>query len=128
MKRSVFIGSLAALLLAQPLFGFCEEEETIDADDLFGGGGGYFHPYVKVTGLYDDNVYRTNRNEQSDYATVFSPGIWLALPGTREKVVMLDTTNLTPAVWGGRGPWRVVYTHACFSSLRRRHYPLPGTR
>ena len=61
----------AALLLAQPLFGFCEEEETIDADDLFGGGGGYFHPYVKVTGLYDDNVYRTNRNEQSDYATVF---------------------------------------------------------
>lgn len=98
MKHSAVVFSLV-LGLAVPQFGLAEEEKT-EADELFGGGGGYIHPYVTVSGLYDDNVYRTPDNEVSDYATVFSPGIWVAVPGTRERKLNLNTSTLTP---GGLG-------------------------
>lgn len=76
------------------------EEDKIDANDLFGGGGGYIHPYINTTGMYDDNVYRTSSAEVGDYAMVYSPGIWLALPGTKEQKLRFSTSTLTP---GGLG-------------------------
>ena len=64
--------------------------------DIFGGGGGYVHPYITTAGLYDDNVYNARDDTTSDTAVVISPGIWIAVPGTREKVLDIETTNLTP--------------------------------
>lgn len=86
--------------LTTPCIGLADEGNQTGAEDLFGGGGGYFHPYVATTGMYDDNVYRTAANEVGDYATVLSPGIWMALPGTRERKLNLNTSTLTP---GGLG-------------------------
>lgn len=70
------------------------EEKTDITSSIFGGKGGYFHPYISVAGVYDDNVYRTEENETGDYAAVVSPGIWFAVPGTRKKVVNLTTSTL----------------------------------
>lgn len=100
MKRHSTILPFVAVLLALPTVGFAEEEKAIDVDDLFGGGGGYVHPYVVTTGMYEDNVYQTSKNEISDYATIFSPGIWLALPGVREKAASPTTA---PRTTGGVG-------------------------
>ena len=88
------------LALTMPVAAMAEEEKALNAEDLFGGGGGYFHPYVTVSGMYDDNVYNTSGNKVSDYATTFSPGIWLALPGVREKAPSPVTS---PRTTGGVG-------------------------
>lgn len=100
MKKNTLIVPIVALALSLPFAAFAEEEPEIDADDLFGGQGGYFHPYVTVSGLYDDNVYRTPTDKISDYATTLAPGIWIAVPGTRERALNLNTSNLSP---GGLG-------------------------
>ncbi len=75
------------------------EEET-SSKQLFGGSGNYIHPYISMAGFYDDNIFRTNKNKIDDYGTIIAPGIWLAVPGTREKTLNLDTSTLTP---GGIG-------------------------
>ncbi len=85
---NIFFGSLA--------FGQEGDEEEITAAKLFGGGGGYIHPYITVAGMYDDNVFNDSENSVSDSAMVISPGIWLAVPNTREKLLNLETDNLTP--------------------------------
>jgi len=100
MKRYSTIVPFVAALLALPTVGFAEEEKALDADDLFGGGGGYFHPYITTVGVYDDNVYRTANDTISDYATIIKPGIWVAVPGTRERTLNLNTSTLAP---GGLG-------------------------
>jgi len=99
MKKYI-VPIVLMLGLAAPGCGWADEEKEPAADSLFGGGGGYFHPYVTTAGLYDDNIYRTTNNKTSDYATVLSPGIWIAVPGTREKILNLNTSTLTP---GGLG-------------------------
>lgn len=97
-KYQVVVTLLFGLVL--PHTCLADDDGPIEADDLFGGGGGYVHPYVTVTSMYDDNVYRTAKDETSDYAMVYSPGIWLALPGTKEQKLQLNTSTLTP---GGLG-------------------------
>ena len=67
---------------------------------IFGGRGGYAHPYITVAALYEDNVYQTDDDIISDTAVVVSPGIWVALPRTRKKVVNVNTSTMTP---GGLG-------------------------
>ncbi len=89
---------VSVLLLLIASTGLADEQSKNSElnSSLFGGGGGYIHPYITIGGLYDDNVYNGNNDTQSDTALVVSPGIWLAFPATREKVLNLETTNLTP--------------------------------
>lgn len=96
MNRHTLLVPLIVLALSLPAIAWAADENPANADDLFGGGGGYFHPYVTTAGLYDDNVYRTANNKVSDWAGVLSPGIWIAVPGTREWNLNLDTSTLTP--------------------------------
>ncbi|WP_028580038.1 outer membrane beta-barrel protein [Desulfogranum japonicum] len=70
--------------------------EQSEVDSSFFGGGGYFHPYISTTGMYDDNVYKSEDDTQSDTAIIVSPGIWVAFPTTRKQVMKVETTNLTP--------------------------------
>ncbi len=70
-----------------------EEEKQ---ENLFGGGG-YLHPYISVTARYSDNVYRTPDNTRSDWATIISPGIWVAVPARRQSLVSITTSTTTPA-------------------------------
>lgn len=64
--------------------------------EIFGKKGGYIHPFLPVAGLYTDNIFNTNTSKASDYATVLSPGIWFAVPGTRTQVVEIDSSSTTP--------------------------------
>jgi hypothetical protein len=65
--------------------------------DLFGTMGGYIHPYLSVTGLYSDNIYNAPTNEESDFLTIFSPGIMLAYPGIKNMPgASFSTSDLTP--------------------------------
>ena len=64
--------------------------------DIFGKTGGYFHPFLSVQERYEDNIFNTPDNEKSDYITTISPGIWLALPGTKKPQLDISTSTFTP--------------------------------
>jgi hypothetical protein len=54
------------------------------------------HPFLSIGGYYTDNVYNTRDNRKSDFGMVFSPGIYLALPGMRQRIVPVGTSNIAP--------------------------------
>lgn len=64
--------------------------------DIFGRGGGFVHPFLSVTEYFTDNVFYTNSNKRSDFATILSPGIWLTVPHVYEKLLHIDTANVSP--------------------------------
>jgi len=100
MNKYTLLAPMIALALSLPAVGLAEEEQDLDADDLFGGRGGYIHPYIIAAGLYDDNVNDTRANKISDYASILSPGIWIAVPGVRERSPSPATS---PRTAGGLG-------------------------
>ena len=63
---------------------------------IFGGKTGIVHPYLTLSQKYTSNVFKTSDNEEGDFITAVSPGLWMALPGTKEKMVEIDTTNTVP--------------------------------
>ena len=71
------------------------EGQRIGAEVL-GGEGGYFHPFLMVEGKYTDNLYYTSSNEEDEIITTVTPGIWVAVPANREKVVDLSSSNTSP--------------------------------
>jgi hypothetical protein len=65
-------------------------------DDLFGTkGGGYVHPFLSVAGEYTDNLFNVFTNEKSNFLTTLSPGIWLAVPRTKEVPLAIAPNNTT---------------------------------
>ena len=64
--------------------------------DIFGRGGGFVHPFLSVTEYFTDNVFYTNSNKRSDFATILSPGIWLTVPHVYEKLLHIETANVSP--------------------------------
>ena len=94
MKNIVIATSLALFCSCVLVSSGYAEENEVDSS-LFGGGG-YFHPYITAAGLYDDNVYKTEDTTTSDSAVVVSPGIWVAFPTTREQLLKVETSNLSP--------------------------------
>ena len=99
MKKCITL-LIFLLWVVAPLSGYAEDSGTISGSSLFGSGDSYIHPYGTLTELYDDNVYRTEQGKIGDYATVFAPGVWFAMPGTQENKLNLSTYTLTP---GGVG-------------------------
>ncbi len=70
------------------------------SDQLFGSGQGYFHPSLDVKTEYSDNYLAVPDNEESDWETTVSPGLWIALPASHKKVFRIVSTNAAP---GGQG-------------------------
>jgi len=64
--------------------------------DVFGKKGGYYHPFLLFEERWTDNLYYTNSKEEEDFITTISPGIWLALPANREKLLKIGTTTTSP--------------------------------
>lgn len=64
--------------------------------EVMGAEGGYFHPFLLVEGKYTDNLYYTNTNEEDEFITTVTPGLWVAVPANREKVVDLSSSNTSP--------------------------------
>ncbi|MCD4718875.1 MAG: outer membrane beta-barrel protein [Desulfobacula sp.] len=71
------------------------DEQGISAD-IFGQKGGRFHPFLLFEAIYTDNLFATNSNTKDDFITTIAPGIWLAFPANREKLLAIDTTTTSP--------------------------------
>ena len=76
-----------------------DETRTAEAGigaDIFGRQGGRLHPFVSFQVLHTDNVFGTNENTENDWVTTIAPGIWVALPANREKLLTIDTHLTSP--------------------------------
>ncbi len=73
-----------------------QEEETITAQDAFGEEGGNFHPFLMFEALYTDNLFYTSTNTKSDLVLTLAPGIWLAFPANKEKLLDIGTSSTSP--------------------------------
>lgn len=90
--HKLFILFMAALLIPSSAFA----KEGGISGEIFGGKTGMVHPYLSLSQKYTSNVFKTSDNEEGDFITAVSPGLWMAVPGTKEKMVEIDTTNTAP--------------------------------
>ncbi|HEA67209.1 MAG TPA: DUF560 domain-containing protein [Desulfobacterales bacterium] len=92
--------ALMTLLFLLPLAGIAFGEKEIEgtgtiSGDIFEKGGRYYHAFLSLYGAYDDNIFNIDRDEESDFITVISPGIQLAFPATRAKPMSINTATTT---------------------------------
>ena len=66
------------------------------SEAVFGRQNTSVHPFLTITEYYTDNAFSTNDDKKSDFITVLSPGIWLAVPVELEKMSAVDTSTLSP--------------------------------
>ena len=71
------------------------EDEGISSD-IFGKQGGNFHPFLIFQEMYSDNIFATHSNTKSDFISTIAPGVWLAFPANREKLLSIDTKTTSP--------------------------------
>ncbi|MDQ7786786.1 MAG: outer membrane beta-barrel protein [Thermodesulfovibrionales bacterium] len=64
--------------------------------DVLGKRGGFVHPFLSITEYYIDNVFYSNDRKDDDFITVLSPGIWLAVPHVYEKLLRVETSDISP--------------------------------
>ncbi|MCP3898721.1 MAG: outer membrane beta-barrel protein [Desulfobacteraceae bacterium] len=79
--------------------------------DVFGDKGGYFHPFLTTEAIWSSNLFYEDSSEESSVTTTIAPGIWLALPESREKLMSVTTAYNSP---GG-----VEFSHMQTDSSRR---------
>ena len=63
------------------------------ASEAYGSEGGYVHPYLSLSGEYTDNLYNLYRDEKTNFLTTLSPGVWFALPRTKEVPITIISHN-----------------------------------
>ena len=78
----------------------CSAAEEATSGSLFGFGQGYFHPNLALTTAYSDNYKQVSTNEESDWKTTISPGFWISVPATQQKVAKIVSSNTAV---GGEG-------------------------
>jgi len=120
----------SALALEEPLPGstgrqesLLPEDDTITdtADEAYGLAGGYVHPYLTLAGEYTDNLFNVFDDEKTNFLTRISPGIWFALPRTKEVPITITPHN---AAAGGLQYQLEEYTRDDFN--RYNAYVLGG--
>ena len=57
---------------------------------------GYIHPVLTITEYFTDNLFETDTNKEDEFYTVISPGIWFALPASKQPFLRLSTLNTAP--------------------------------
>ncbi|MBE0575217.1 MAG: outer membrane beta-barrel protein [Desulfuromonadales bacterium] len=72
------------------------QSDTIMSGELISTRSGNFHPFLSLGTYHTDNLFNTENDEQSDTVAVISPGMWVALPGSRQKLVDINTMNTAP--------------------------------
>jgi hypothetical protein len=70
--------------------------QGIPEQAVFVGRQGYIHPFLSVQGLYTDNYFKAQNNKKDDWTTIISPGIWFALPASRQLLVNVTTLTSAP--------------------------------
>jgi len=91
MKRILFLTILVGLII--PLTGYAKGEIS---GNIFGESGSIYHPFLSLTEIYSTNIYRTEDDTESDLTTVITPGIWISVPKTSEKLLDIETSNNSP--------------------------------
>jgi len=90
-----WISGLAVTCLILPVsFSFAEGNSGI-SEDVFGKESGYFHPFISLSETYNDNIYNT-KTKEDDFITVIAPGLWIALPGTKEAITVQGVSGSIP--------------------------------
>ena len=92
---------ILALALEEPLPGSMSggEQESLlpedgdTASEAYGPAGGYVHPYITIGGEYTDNLFNVFEDEKTNFLTQISPGIWFALPRTKEVPITITPHN-----------------------------------
>jgi len=70
--------------------------EQISAGEILTGRTGYIHPFLSVGGYHTDNLFRTPENEESDWVAVITPGLWVSLPASQQKLLEINLLNTAP--------------------------------
>lgn len=99
MKHHISVSITLALMML-----FCSnlsaQEQEIAEGNISGGiferEGGYFHGFLSLAELYSDNIYYTDQNKEQDFITRVTPGLWLMLPGGKERLPETATASVTP--------------------------------
>ena len=106
MKRKIALAAVLAVLPA--ITAVCRDAageagkptspmgQTDSASDLFGTRSGYVHPFFGISEWYTDNLFNRSEGERTDFTTVFSPGIWFALPASDVRLLDMRTLNVAP--------------------------------
>jgi len=89
------VGQSEQVPVGQPEGRVVEPEDGISAD-IFGKQGGNFHPFLLFQEVYTSNVFATRSNTKDDFITTIAPGIWLAFPANRERLLKMSTTTTAP--------------------------------
>lgn len=82
-SRVSFILVLILILFPSQGYGMVSGGDGGIGGDIFGRGGGYLHPFLRVSGNYTDNVYYDPEGQKSDFYTIISPGVLLMVPGSK---------------------------------------------
>ena len=77
------IAIFCSMLLPVKAVGSVSQEDGEIGGEIFGGGGGYFHPFIKVSENYSDNIHYDPSHGKSDFFTILSPGLLLMAPGSK---------------------------------------------
>ena len=88
----------SVLALEEPLPGSQSGQESLlpeddTASEAYGVAGGYVHPYITLAGEWTDNLFNVNADEKSNFLGTLSPGIWFALPRTKEVPISITPHN-----------------------------------
>lgn len=77
-------------------YGSPVESGRISSGEIYSSRSGSFHPFLSVGGFYTDNLFNTPNGEKSDSVAVITPGLWLARPASRQKMLDINTVNTAP--------------------------------
>lgn len=73
-----------------------QAKEAKISGDVFGRKKILLHPYLSLKQEYSDNIYNSGSNIISDAISTISPGIWFAFPSSKERLLEISTSSLTP--------------------------------
>ena len=58
--------------------------------------GTIVNSYLTLEEKYSDNIFYTDIDEESDFITLVTPGIWFSIPGRKERARKIYTSKDTP--------------------------------
>ncbi len=91
IRRILFL-----LILSGFVIPFTSYAEGKISGKIFGESAGIYHPFLSLTHIYSTNVFRTEEDTEAGLTNVITPGIWISLPRTREKLLQVETSNTSP--------------------------------
>lgn len=77
-------------------FTMMPEGVQVSPGSALGETWNYVHPFLSIGEYYTDNLFNAGINQQSDFVTVITPGVWVALPASRQRLRDVETLNTAP--------------------------------